>query len=125
MTDRDPDRAVNHMLMMLRVGPSSVVIQATILWIDTWREFSQPSHARYYVPDTLPPEVADSMNEADMWALRLTTARLNNEPEAFRALLASACEDRDTMLDGLAHLLTIVAMRIRQPLNSGIPHRAD
>lgn len=114
MIDHDASKAEAHLIEMLRMGQSSVIIEACLLWIDELFSIVPPP-PNAYVPDEMPANIPNLV-EADMWAMRLIAARANDDQAAGEALFAEAAQDWDSVVERLVHLLALVAMKLESPL---------
>ncbi|MEU7631852.1 hypothetical protein AB0C34_17960 [Nocardia sp. NPDC049220] len=90
------------------------MIQASIYWIDTLLSLlPAPQHHPFV------PEVATGMAPAQLWALRLISARADNDMQAAKSLFtAAATREGDYLIECLMSLLALVGMLLGgQPVN--------
>lgn len=113
--EQDMPKAGEHLREMFRLGPDTLVIEASLLWIDTLFSVVTPPRPAH-VPDVMPPGIPE-LEESDIWGLKLIAARANNDKLAAQALFTEAAQDTDGLLDKLVHLLLLVAMKLE--LSSG------
>ncbi|WP_069162884.1 hypothetical protein [Nocardia altamirensis] len=86
----------------------TAVIQAALLWMDTLLAMTPlPS-----IP-WRPPPASPDMSAGQIWALRLLTARANDDSEAGEKLFAEAASaDFDHLIECLMSLLSLVGMQL-------------
>ncbi|MFJ4651128.1 hypothetical protein ACIP5Y_07620 [Nocardia sp. NPDC088792] len=116
--DEDVTTALTHLGEMLRLGPDTVVAEASMLWIDELFAVVAPPPPPCYVPDNPPAYLR--LSEEDLWAMRLMAARVNGDGRAAQALFAEAGRDWDSASERLGHLLALVAMKLKAPLASQV-----